>query len=258
MNLLVANDDGIRAEGIKHLVEALSAKANVYVFAPDSQRSAAGHGITVTRPITCTPVMFPGADAAYMVDGTPADCVKFGMRIMEREGIKIDMVYSGINHGSNLGTDTLYSGTVSAAIEGNLCGVPACAVSVESHQACHFDMACELAVRTLEEGYMNLDRMTTININTPNLPKEEIAGVKIARLGIREYDNWFDEKESADGTLQYSYSGAPVEYGSKNTEIDVIASQEKYATVTPLQFDLTNHHMIAMIKEWGGMKDGDK
>ena len=250
MNVLVANDDGIRAEGIKNLVQALSTKANVFVFAPDSQRSAAGHGITVTRHITCTPVAFPGADEAFMVDGTPADCVKLGMRIMENRGIDIDMVFSGINHGSNLGTDTLYSGTVSAAIEGNLCGVPAAAISVASHGASHFEMACDLAVSALEKGFMRMDRYTTLNINTPDVEKSEIKGVKVTRLGIREYDNWLDEMPDKDGALSFRYSGDPVKHSSSNTEIDVIANQEGYATITPLMFDLTNHHLFKTVKEW--------
>jgi 5'-nucleotidase len=251
MNVLIANDDGIRAEGIKRLAGALSGKANIYVFAPDSQRSAAGHGITMNREITCTPVAFPGADEAFMVDGTPADCVKLGMRIMESRGVDIDMVFSGINHGSNVGTDTLYSGTVSAAIEGNLCGVPAAAVSVASHDAEHFDMACRLAVSTLEKGFMQMDRMTTLNINTPNEKEEDIKGVKITRLGIREYDNWLDEIPDENGTLSFRYSGEPVKHSSMNAEIDVIALQAGYATITPLMFDLTNHHLFKIVKEWG-------
>ena len=250
MNVLVANDDGIRAEGIKRLTSALSKKANVYVFAPDSQRSAAGHGITVGRDIICTPVAFPDADKAYMVSGTPADCVKLGMRVMENQGIDIDMVFSGINHGANLGTDTLYSGTVSAAIEGNLCGVPAAAVSVCSHSAEYFDLACELAVSALEKGFMRMDRMTTLNINTPNRKKEDILGVKITRLGISEYDNWLDEKPDDEGNISFRYSGEPVKHDSSNTEIEVIANQMGYATITPLMFDLTNHHLCKIISEW--------
>ena len=251
MNILIANDDGIRAEGIKRLAGALSQKANVYVFAPDSQRSAAGHGITVGRAITCTPVAFPGADEAFMVDGTPADCVKLGMRVLENHGVRIDMVFSGINHGSNLGTDTLYSGTVSAAIEGNLCGVPAVAVSVASHKATHFDMACDLAVKALEEGFMRMDPLTTLNINTPDTDKEDIKGVKITRLGARQYDNWLDEMPDENGALSFKYSGEPLRHNSSNTEIDVLALQAGYATITPLMFDLTNHHIFKTMKDWG-------
>jgi 5'-nucleotidase len=111
-------------------------------------------------------------------------------------------------------------------------------------------MACKLAVNTLEKGFMRMDRMTTLNINTPNERQEDIKGVKITRLGIREYDNWLDEYPDEDGTLSFRYSGEPVKHKSTNTEIDVIALQEGYATITPLMFDLTNHHLFKIIKEW--------
>lgn len=250
MNILISNDDGIEAEGIKRLAEALSERADVYIAAPRTQMSAAAHSITMRKDITVERTTFENAEGAIMIDGTPADCVKIGMRVFKEDGIDIGMVFSGINHGGNLGTDTLYSGTVSAAIEGNLCGVPACAVSVCSSAACHFDLACELALKTLAK-YPTLDNLTTININVPNVPREEVTGVKVCRLGIREYDNWFDREETEDGLPKFRYSGAPVVYNSKNTDIDVIAMQEGYATITPLFFDLTNHEKVwAMRRTW--------
>lgn len=146
MNILVTNDDGINASGICSLAEALSKVADVYVCAPHTQRSAAGHGITVSKPIEVEERTFARAAKAYAITGTPADCVKIGTKILREQDIKVDMVFSGINLGGNLGTDTLYSGTVSAAIEGSLCGIPSVAVSVNSHEATHFELACELAV----------------------------------------------------------------------------------------------------------------
>lgn len=251
MNVLIANDDGIQAEGLRRLAEALSERADVFIAAPKTQMSAAGHSITMRKSITAEEADFENAEGAFMIDGTPADCVKIGIRMFEERGVNIDMVYSGINHGGNLGTDTLYSGTVQAAIEGNLCGVPACAVSVCSHEAVHFDLACELALKTLAK-YPSLDNLTTININVPNIPKEQVKGVKVCRLGIREYDNWFVSDDSHDGIPEFRYSGNPVVYKSKNTDIDVIANQEGYATVTPLFFDLTNHEKVwAMRRTWG-------
>ena len=250
MKILIANDDGIQAEGIKKLAEALSTKAEVYVAAPARQMSAAGHGITVTRSIKCVDTEFENAKAAITVDGTPADCVKLGMRLFKERGVDIDMVYSGINHGGNLGTDTLYSGTVSAAIEGNLCEVPACAVSVNSHQASHFDLACELALKVLEHA-SEIDNLTTININVPDRPRDQIKGVKVCRLGIREYDNWFVTENNDGDVPEFRYSGDPVVYNSRNTDIDVIAMQEGFATVTPLFFDFTNHQRVwSMRRTW--------
>lgn len=250
MNVLVANDDGIQARGINELVKALSEKAAVYVCAPDSQRSASGHGITVSRPITAEEVPFDGTELAIMLSGTPADCVKLGMKILEQKGIKIDMVFSGINHGGNYGTDTLYSGTVSAAIEGSICGVPSVAVSVNSHEAEHFDYACHLAVEALEKAGDRMSPDTVLNINVPNLPREEIKGLKYTTLGNREYKEFFAPITLEDGRTAYRYTGEPVVYEGLPDTIDVIAMQEGYATITPLHRDLTDYKLMDKIKEW--------
>lgn len=149
MNILVSNDDGIQAQGIKELVKALSKEGNVYVSAPASQRSASSHALSVNDKITMKKVDFDCAAMAFEVSGTPADCVKLGLYVLKEKGINIDIVYSGINHGGNLGTDTMYSGTVSAAAEGLFRGLPAVAVSVNSHEAQHFEGACILAADVL-------------------------------------------------------------------------------------------------------------
>jgi len=250
MNILVSNDDGIRSEGIYKLVEALSKEANIYVAAPHTQRSASGHGITISKPIEMNEVQVDNAKLAIEMTGTPADCVKFGMKMFASKGINIDMVFAGINHGGNLGTDTLYSGTVAAAIEGCLCKKPSVAVSVNSHAPKHFDFACELALRVLKKSYGNISYKTAININAPNLPKSEVKGIKIAKLGVREYDEWFNRKESTDGVVQYWYSGTPVVYTGLPNDSDVIAMQEGYATITPLQYDMTNHVLLKELENW--------
>ena len=250
MNILVVNDDGIEARGILELVRALSEKAKVYVCAPDTQRSASGHGITVSRPIEAEEVKFEGAQVAFQLSGTPADCVKLGMKILQERNIKIDMVFSGINHGGNLGTDTLYSGTVSAAIEGTICGVPSVAVSVDSHEAEHFDYACALAKKALEKSWGKMSPDTVLNINVPNLPREEIKGLKYTSLGRREYKEFFTPVKGENGKTLYRYSGDPVIYEGLPDTIDVIAMQEGYATITPLHRDLTDYRLIDEIKKW--------
>ena len=171
-----------------------------------------------------------------------------GMQLMKDRGVNIDMVYSGINLGGNLGTDTLYSGTVSAAVEGNLCGVPAVAVSVNDHMAQHFGFACELALEALENAkWISPD--TVLNINTPNLPKEQIKGVKLTSLGRREYKNEFRNPETGDdGRALYSYGGEPVHYDGLPDTIDVVAMQNGYATVTPLHRDLTDYRMQQAVR----------
>lgn len=250
MNILVANDDGIKARGIHELVNALSEVATVYVCAPESQRSASGHGITVLKPITVEEVEFENAAFALQISGTPADCVKIGKRMLEKKGIEIDMVFSGINHGGNLGTDTLYSGTVSAAVEGALLGVPSAAVSVNSHEAEHFEYACELAVEAVKKAYDKMDVKTVLNINTPNLPKEEIKGLRFTTLGPREYVEVFVPVETEDGKTGYMYTGEPVFYDDLPETVDVVADQQGYASITPLHSDLTDYKLVKEISEW--------
>ena len=250
MNILVTNDDGIQASGIRNLVKSLSQAAKIYVCAPHTQRSASGHGITVGKPIEVEETDFEHAVKAYAITGTPADCVKIGTKILNDQGIKIDMVFSGINLGGNLGTDTLYSGTVSAAIEGSLCGIPSVAVSVNSHKATHFELACDLALGVCRNGFSKMSARTVLNINTPDLPKEEIKGVKYTRLGMREYKEWFRPKTGENGKTQYWYEGNPVVYEGLPDDIDVISMQDGYASITPLHYDLTDYELVDEIKKW--------
>ena len=231
MNILITNDDGLRARGLQELVRALheGVDAKIYVCAPDGQRSATGHGITMNKPITVEETEMENVELAWQTSALPADCVKIANAFFTQQGIRIDMVFSGINHGGNLGTDTLYSGTVAAALEGSLCGYPSVAVSVDSHQAEHFEYACELAVNAakavqsrIEAGSSNEaardeadgtvtadgtgkacragdtviagspgDPRVVLNINTPDLPGSEIKGLRYTRLGPREYDEIF-------------------------------------------------------------------
>ncbi len=251
MNILVSNDDGIGAEGIKRLVEALSQVANVYVSAPHTQRSASGHSITIGTPLRMREVEFPYATMAFEITGTPADCVKLGTKLFRERGIHLDMVFSGINHGGNLGTDTLYSGTVSAAIEGCICGLPAVAVSINDHFPTHFELACRLAVKACEKSFGKMDAKTVLNINVPNLPAEEVKGVKITKLGAREYDEWFEPKKDEEGQPVFYYSGTPIVYKDLPDDIDVISMQEGYASITPLHYDLTSYKLVEDVKTWG-------
>jgi 5'-nucleotidase len=248
MNILAVNDDGIRAEGLYRLVETLSGVADVYVCAPHIQRSASSHSISILSPLKVNEVEFENAKLAFEITGTPADCVKLGLYLLAERGVEIDMVFSGINLGSNLGTDTLYSGTVSAAGEGCFSKKPSVAISVNDHHATHFELACELALGVCQRAYGKFDYRTVININTPNLPKEEIKGVKFARLGPREYNERFEQKE-ADGEIQYWYSGKPVFYEG-SAEFDVIAIQQNYAVITPIQYDLTDYKVLEEIEKW--------
>jgi 5'-nucleotidase len=250
-NVVVSNDDGIESEGISHLVKALSQVADVYVCAPEGERSASGHSITVRNPIVMEEVEFTNAKGAMRFSGTPADCVKMGMRFLREKGIHVDMVFSGINHGGNLGTDTLYSGTVAAAIEGVLCGVPGVAVSVDSHIPKYFDTACRLALELFEKVKEGIPDGLALSLNVPNLPASEIKGLKCARLGMRQYIEQFEETINKNGQTEYWYRGLPVIYNCDEVSNDVTAMQQRYATITPLKFDLTEENYLQKICDWG-------
>ncbi|QIB70614.1 5'/3'-nucleotidase SurE [Aminipila butyrica] len=258
MNILVSNDDGIQAKGISELVKALSKVADVYVCAPHVERSAAGHSITIRQGLEATEVPYKNAQLAYEISGTPADCVKLGVLLLRNRGIDVDMVFSGINHGGNLGTDIHYSGTVSAAIEGCICGIPSVAVSihgtvpVNGYEPKHFDVAAELAVQAMLKSFGKLDDKTVLNINVPDVPKKKLKGVKVTTLGTRVYEGWFHQQEVEDtGACQYWYSGKPVKCQDLTEEYDVMAIQNGYASITPLHYDFTNYKLVEEVKSWG-------
>ena len=256
MNILVANDDGIQSEGIHTLVEVLSEVGDVYVVAPDGQRSGASHSITMFKDLYFKEKEFPKAKKAYSFTGTPADCVKMGIALLESQGVTIDMVFAGINHGGNLGTDTLYSGTLGAAREGLINNKMSVAVSVNSHQPIGFTYAAMLAKKTAEHykaaGLPDVAEYLW-NINVPNIPEDQIKGVKITKLGIRDYDNWFHPEYQDDGTIHIFYGGEPIwreDVRCNRPEIpDVVAIEDNYATVTPLNENTTCEKQLEQLEE---------
>ena len=251
MNILVANDDGINAQGLRELVKALTERvgADVYVFAPDGQRSAASHAITLGSPISVWPVEYEGAAMAFAMDGTPSDCVAVGLKMMRMKEVDVDMVVAGINHGANVGTDIVYSGTVGAALEGSIQGYPSAAVSVDSHQATHFDYACDLAVDLIEKTGGKWDSRYVININTPNLPTDEIKGISNTIMGRREYIN--DVRVETEGEVTtFVYGGDPVLYESDENQYDVVALENGYASISALHKDMTAYEAGRLLADW--------
>lgn len=253
MNILVANDDGIQARGLQELVKALhmSPEVKVYVCAPDGQRSASGHGITVTVPVVLKEAFVEGAEKAYCCSGFPADCVKIGLKVFQSEGVEIDLVYSGINHGSNLGSDTLYSGTVSAAMEGAICGKPAIAISLCANEPKHFE-SCRQVARDMIPAALEMlkDKKGILNVNVPDLPVSEIKGVVPASLGRRDYAEHFYPVIREDGSMECSYSGEAVIYDQLGISVDVGAYQQDYITVSPVQFDLTDYRKLPLLEQY--------
>jgi len=251
VRILITNDDGINACGIKALVMALSSLGNLYVIAPSGERSACGHGITIREPIKINKYDFPLALEAWSVEGTPADCVKLGITTLLKE--KPDLVVSGINQGPNLGTDIFYSGTVSAAIEAILLGVPAIAISLASHTSQDFSVA-QKTVKILSENMLKKELApdTLLNVNVPALSLKNIKGFKVTKLGERKYINNFEHKKiGPNGTDYYLLTGQAVLPEKKEEDLDVIAVENGYISITPIHFDLTNYRIMEQIKQWG-------
>lgn len=249
MRVLISNDDGIYAEGIGVLRKALEEIAEVFVVAPDRERSATGHGITVHRPLRAKPHQFKtGTAKGWAVDGTPADCVKLALEaLMEAPP---DILISGINQGPNLGTDVLYSGTVSAAIEGVINGVPAVAVSLASFTDPDFTLAAQFTKdfipRLLAFGP---PKGGLLNINVP--VGKEAKGVKISKLGQRKYVDVFDRRTDPRGKIYFWMAGEPYNIDQDDPDTDTAAVQQGYISITPLQLDLTDHQFIDRLKQWG-------
>lgn len=249
MRILVTNDDGIQAKGLLKLCETLNQIAEVVVIAPSCQQSATGHGITVGTPIYLRRVNLPvKVEDAWSVDGFPADCTKLGVEQIYCDK-EIDLVVSGINHGPNTGTDALYSGTVAAALEGFFYDIPAIAVSViDEGEYVNFKYAAEftkeLVIWWFEKKFQPL---TMLNVNIPNLPKEQIKGVDFSFMGIRKYINAFRKGESIGDDICYIMGGQPVD-DDHDPESDVAKSLAGYITITPLGDNLTNYHVLRQLK----------
>lgn len=252
MLILLTNDDGIYAEGINALREALEEieGAEVWAVAPDRERSASGHAITMHKPIFPIAADIPGARAhCFSVSGTPADCAKLGIEALLPR--KPDLVISGINRGYNLGTDVFYSGTVSAALEGAILEIPSIAVSLESKPGADFRPAAafarSLALRVMQEG---LPPGTLLNVNMPALPEAELKGVRITMIGRRIYGNQWDRRVDPRGRTYFWLAGevAPLE---NDPSSDVVAAEQGYISVTPVQLDLTRYDQMERLRGWG-------
>jgi 5'-nucleotidase len=250
MKVLLTNDDGIFAPGLGALRDAFEGVFDVSIVAPDREQSATGHGITVHRPLRAEEVYFPNCRiVGIAVDGTPSDCVKLAFDALEE---KPNIVVSGINRGYNIGTDILYSGTVSAAVEGVLYGVPALAVSLETVPNYREDyrFAAELTVKMvraiLEHG---LPENTLLNVNIPALAKHELAGVRVTSLGTRKYKNVFDKRRDPRGRTYYWLAGDPVDL-DEGPDTDYTAIKNNFVSVTPVHFDLTRYDVMKLIEGW--------
>jgi 5'/3'-nucleotidase len=246
MNILISNDDGILARGLSLLAEACGGVGPVTVVAPDREQSATSHSLTLHRPIRAT----RRSDGAYQVDGTPTDCVMLGLDALMPE--KPDFVFSGVNHGPNMGEDVLYSGTVAAAMEGLAAGIPSVAISFGSFDLEHLESHLA-GLKRLIAGITEVrefPRDTLLNVNLPAIPGDQVKGIKVTSLGSRVFQEEIARMKDPWGREIYWIGGGHVTW-SGGADSDFRAVREGYISVTPLHVDLTNYDLLEVVRGWG-------
>jgi 5'-nucleotidase len=248
--ILITNDDGVNAPGIRNLVEAVRDLGKIVVVAPDKPQSGMGHAITIGVPLRLHPVsIFEGIEA-WQCSGTPVDCVKLAVdKILHR---KPDLCLSGINHGANHSINVIYSGTMSAAVEAAIESIPSVGFSLLDYSVeADFSGAKKYARIIVEKLLRNsLDRHLVLNVNIPALPEELIAGMKICKQAYAKYEEDFLERNDPTGKKYYWLTGKFVNF-DKGKDTDVWALEHHYVSVVPVQFDLTNYVLkVKLEKTW--------
>lgn len=248
--ILVTNDDGITAPGIRCLIQIMNEIGEVVVVAPNSPQSGMGHAVTLDATLQCEPIHIDnGIQKEYSCSGTPADCVKIAKHeVLNRIP---DLCVSGINHGSNASINVIYSGTMSAAIEAGIEGIPAIGFSLLDYSwEADFDQARDfikkIALNVLENG---LPKGVVLNVNIPKLKKEEIKGIKICRQAKARWLEEFDRRESPQGRVYYWMTGKFINEET-GEDTDLWALDNGYISVVPIQFDLTAYHAIQELNTW--------
>jgi 5'-nucleotidase len=247
VRILVTNDDGIQAPGLHALVRAIRGWGEIWVIAPDREQSAVGHAITLSEPIRLFPWIIEGADHTYAISGTPADCVKLALTELMPD--RPDLVLSGVNRGENTGISVIYSGTVSAATEGTINGIPSLAISLGSFVSMRYDPAAKIGRHVAELALENgLPRDTLLNVNVPDLPLEDIQGIRVTRQGRARFQETFLKRSDPRGKIYYWMDGAktPLE----ETDTDGTALHEGYVTITPICLDFTHHEFLRELRRW--------
>jgi 5'-nucleotidase len=244
MRILLSNDDGYQAPGLKALADALVSLADITVVAPERNRSGASNSLTLERPIRATEM----TNGFISVDGTPTDCVHLAITgLLDEEP---DMVVAGINAGSNMGDDVLYSGTVAAATEGRFLGYPAIAVSMASHSPDHYDTAVRVVMAMIERLQRTpLPTDTILNINVPDIPYLKLKGIQATRLGHRHKAEPVVKSQDPRGRAIYWVGPAGPEQDA-GPGTDFHAVRHGYVSVTPLQVDLTRHATLDSLSHW--------
>jgi len=250
MNILLVNDDGIEAAGIRYLMRGLCEKHTVFAVAPDRERSAVSKAMTLTTPLRAKPLEIEGVACAYAVDGMPVDCVRLGLGNLVPE--EPDVVISGINRGPNLGTDTLYSGTCAGAQEAALSGVQAIAMSVDRRNPVHYDTAVAVTKRMIEIVKNHpLPFGMYYNVNVPDLPTEEIKGYRLTGLATVRYNKVYERREDPIGRPYYWAPRGRLAC-DPNDDTDDAWVRRGYVTVTPMGFRSERLDAVDLSEEFGG------
>jgi 5'-nucleotidase len=250
VKILITNDDGIHARGLVALRAALAPLGEVLVIAPERPRSACGHAITLHKPLRLTRARMADGTEGYASNGTPADCVALG--VTEDLDGPPDLVVAGINRGPNLGVDMSYSGTVAAAMEAAICGLPSFSISIASYRASDYSAAAEFA-RYLAERLLarKLSRGTFLNVNVPAIARNEIEGVSVTRQARIGYSNRIEKRSDPRGETYYWLSGERVDlHGPPGADWDVRAIADKRISITPVRLDLTDDTVLSQLREW--------
>ena len=248
MNVLLTNDDGIYARGLSALYSRFAINHRVVVVAPDRERSAIGHAITLNQPLRATKISSNGAFSGYAVNGTPADCIKLAM--LELLPTRPDVVVAGINPGANVGANLNYSGTVAAAKEAALCGTIGIAVSIKGSRIKCYDDAARFVARLGETVFKKgLPFGTFLNVNMPNLPLKAIAGVQISRQGV-EILNEYVDKRMDPRNRSYYWQGRDMQSFGEDCRIDGAALNQNFISITPVKCDMTDYRTLEDLAEW--------
>lgn len=248
LRILVSNDDGIDAPGIYALVQELRKIGEVMVVAPDKQRSAVGHAITMNYPLRVSKFSKNNEFFGYAVEGTPADCVKLAIRSLCE--VKPDILVSGINHGSNTAINIIYSGTVSAATEGTILGIPSIAVSLATWDEPDFAYAAKFSGKlTKFVAARGLPAATLLNVNVPSIREKDIRGVMVTRQGKTRWDDTFELRIDPNNKEYYWLAGK-LDIIDNSADTDEIAVTNKYVSITPIHYDLTDYATLKKIQQW--------
>lgn len=252
--ILISNDDGYHAPGIRCLADHLAELGHeIFVGAPDRERSTTGHCLTLHKPLRAEEVRefySPRVAGAWRINGTPCDAAKLSLNML-MDISTIDVMISGINRGPNLGTDVIYSGTVSAAVEGAIRGIPAIAVSLDSFDDLHYATAARWIGQLLTQiRWEAFQKHMVLNVNVPAVDYDQLAGVRLTRLGLHRFRDIFEKREDLRGKAYFWQTGI-IENREQAPDTDVAAVAAAYVSLTPIHFDMTCHDLLAPMAEWG-------